>query len=199
MEYQFRSIEHWPGPKTNAGVRRSRWTFKASWSDTVDLLERELRFLGAKNVVIQAFVPADQIRLDGMLRAGATPSEPGVILSFDSKHGPLSYPCDSCLFWKHNVRSIALALEALRSVDRYGVTRRAEQYKGWAKLPAPEREFGSIDEAKEFIELILGNVDWSHPHVVIRCAKAKAHPDISGGSQAMFKKVCKAAEMLNLE
>lgn len=65
----------------------------------------------------------------------------------------LSYPCDSCDNWQHNVRSIALALQALRAVDRYGVTRRAEQYRGWGKLPAPGEMIGftSVAAAKEFI------------------------------------------------
>ena len=35
----------------------------------------------------------------------------------------------------YNLRAIALALAALRAVERYGVTRRQEQYKGWAELP----------------------------------------------------------------
>jgi hypothetical protein len=38
--------------------------------------------------------------------------------------------------WQHNVRAIALGLEALRKVDRYGITRRGEQYAGWKALPA---------------------------------------------------------------
>ena len=31
----------------------------------------------------------------------------------------------------HNLRSIALGLKALRAVDRYGVSRRGEQYAGF--------------------------------------------------------------------
>jgi len=31
---------------------------------------------------------------------------------------------DSCEFWQHNVRPIALRLVALRAVDRYDVTKR---------------------------------------------------------------------------
>lgn len=43
----------------------------------------------------------------------------------------LVYATDACAFWQHNVRSIALGLEALRAVDRYGISRRGEQYAGY--------------------------------------------------------------------
>ena len=114
MDYQFRPIEKWPVEKTPASKRRSRHAFRASWSDTSKLLHRELDHLVAKSVVIQCDLKNGErdIRNDGMLRSSAILNSPGVILSFDSIHGPLSYPCDSCLDWRHNVRSIALALQA---------------------------------------------------------------------------------------
>lgn len=43
----------------------------------------------------------------------------------------LVYATDACEDWRHNVRSIALGLEALRAVDRYGITRKGEQYAGF--------------------------------------------------------------------
>src|SRR5579863_10251967 len=57
-----------------------------------------------------------------MLYAGAKLRTQGIILTFNSKHGPLSYPCDKYSNWQANLRAIALSLEALRAVDRYGVT-----------------------------------------------------------------------------
>jgi hypothetical protein len=122
------------------------------------LLARELRQLGAKNIVVQAAVTDADIRLDGKLRANAYPEHPGVILTFDSKFGPLSYPCDRFTTYQDNLRAIALALEALRKVDRYGVTKRGEQYTGWKAIPAKTggdpgrgheiiREYGSVKAA----------------------------------------------------
>ena len=106
------------------------------WRKTTDLLARELRQLRAKNIVLQMAVTDADIRNDGRVRANASPAHPGVIVTFDSKHGPLSYPCDQFTDWQANVRGVALALEALRKVDRYGVTRRGEQYTGWKQLPS---------------------------------------------------------------
>ena len=68
---------------------------------------------------------------------------PRVVVSFDSCHGPLRYQCDrftttraGTKAWHANVRAIALGLEALRKVDRYGIAGSGEQYRGWTALPA---------------------------------------------------------------
>lgn len=130
------------GPVSGRSAGRRRATFRIGYSDRLSLLESELAKLGAKEIVIQAQFEAKDIRNDGWPRSSARPKGPAVVLSFQSKHGPLSYPCDSYDAWEDNLYAIALALEALRAVDRYGVTKRAEQYKGWAQLP-PAKPSGS--------------------------------------------------------
>jgi hypothetical protein len=203
MEYQFRPLEAWPGERTRV---RKRAQFRAKFSDTVDRLERELHKLGARNVVIQADCDPSEIRLDGMLRSGAKLRGPGVILSFDSKVGPLSYPCDRYLDYQDNLRAIALSLEALRAVDRYGVTRRAEQYRGWAKLPGPGPSANgheSLENAAAFIA--RNSVSYTREEVLsaadlfrdaYRQAAAKLHPDRNGGDDAAFKRLQAAREIL---
>lgn len=199
MAYQFRPIEQWPGQPTRQPKRSQ---FRVNWSKTVELLESELRHLGASNVVIQAFVDAGQIRQDGMLYANARPSRPGVILSFDSKHGPLSYPCDRYDDWRDNVRAIALSLEALRSVDRYGVTKRAEQYKGWAKLPGPvEHPAMNIQDAATLIRQYASGmqdqaIGRSNYEEMYRRACVATHPD-RGGNAEVFKRIQEAKAVID--
>src|SRR5947208_1880483 len=82
----------------------------------------------------QFAVTESDIRLDGRPRARAVASHPGVVLAFDSRHGPLKYAVDTFDRWQDNLRAIALGLEHLRAVDRYGVTRRGEQYTGWRQI-----------------------------------------------------------------
>jgi hypothetical protein len=131
VELIFRPIEQWHGKLT---TNRKRAQFRSSYGSTLGLLDTELRNLQARDVFIQsAFAPND-IRLDGRPRSGSKPSHPGVILTFVSKFGPLQYPCDLFLEWEDNLRAIALSLGHLRVVDRYGVSRRGEQYRGWAQL-----------------------------------------------------------------
>jgi hypothetical protein len=50
--------------------------------------------------------------------------------------------------WQANVRAVTLTLEALRSIDRWGVSRRGQQYTGFLALPPPGGlTFASADDA----------------------------------------------------
>lgn len=187
----FRPIERWPKPMTRF---RQRSRFKASYSQTLDLLDRELWHVGAKQVVLQMALQPSDIRVDGLPRASAKPSHPGVILAFQTKRGPLSFPCDTYDRYEDNLRAIALSLEALRSVDRYGVTGNGEQYRGWERLPPPETHEGwTLEQAQAFIDQVNdGQADWSirvHAENAIRRAEMKTHPDIQGGDAEKFKLV----------
>jgi hypothetical protein len=46
------------------------------------------------------------------------------------------FAVDKFATWQDNLRAIALGLEALRKVDRYGITKNSEQYTGWKQLEA---------------------------------------------------------------
>ena len=132
MTITFRPIDRWPRDFTK-GRRRS--PFKGDYNSTMRLLERELRNAGARDAIVQMALLPSQFRLDGRPYAGAQPSHPGVVLNFTKAEMPLAFPCDTYLTWVENLRAIALALDALRRVERYGVTKHAEQYRGWNALP----------------------------------------------------------------
>jgi hypothetical protein len=134
IEARFVPIDKWPGKRT---IARLDDRFRSNYISTLDLLESELRHLRAKDVVIQAGFTRGQLRNDGWPKAGERPKDPGIVISFESPKGPLSFPCDRYTDFQANMRAIALSLEALRAVDRYGVTRQAEQYRGWQQITAP--------------------------------------------------------------
>lgn len=136
IDARFVPLKSWPGERTPAS-RRQKAQFRATYAKTLELLEAELVHLRAKEIVIQAPFRLDQIRNDGWPRSSAAPNDVGVILSFETRTGPLAFPCDRFQTFDDNMRAIALSLQALRAVDRYGVTRKAEQYTGWKKLPPP--------------------------------------------------------------
>jgi len=152
----FRPLTQWPpGPRTET---KKDGRFKATWVQTLDLLEHELGKLRAKDVVIQIEDPEGikGIRNDGSIRIVSRSyfrSLSGIVLSFESPKGNISMPCDRYEFWQDNLRAIALSLEALRAVDRYGVTRGNEQYRGWAQLPASNGKLTRQD-AIELIALV---------------------------------------------
>lgn len=190
--YEIRSLDvlNWGYPET--GERGSGNQFRADWNDTVALLMFETEILGARTVVLQIDVDPRQIRRDGMLYANAgIGSFPGVKVSFDSTYGPLTYATDAYVSWRANVRAIALALRALRAVDRYGVGHSGEQYRGWAAIgskPATQSDLTMADALLVFKDALRDNppADLSTREAINRAYRAAAkhhHPDVTGNDQ----------------
>jgi hypothetical protein len=211
---QFETISLWPGVLTK---RRERSRFQSTWTATVDLLDRELGMISARKVVCEMAISYTDLRNDGKIRASARPEHPGVILSFETKYGPLRYACDRFDDWQDNVRAIALGLEALRKLDRYGITTRGEQYTGWKALPSgiemPERQMTTEEAAAFLIE--YGEVPMAETPATVedlfdcletpggreviagyyRRAAKRLHPD-SGGDDTLFRRLTEAKELL---
>lgn len=198
IAWHYEPLEKRPAFRT-----RSRSLFKASFSATMALLERELAHLQVRAAVLQLDVDREDFRLDGSLRAHAKHHSPAVALAFSHrKHGELVYPCDTYATWQENMRAIALSLAALRTVDRYGVTSRGEQYTGWARLPAPaaqQGEFRSHQEAFDFLRgvgvAVPNPITPAEVEPVLRAAEFKTHPD-KGGDPDVFKRVQAARRIL---
>jgi hypothetical protein len=125
MRVIFRPLERWD---RRVEAIRPHSPFRAPYQDTIDLLERETRMLGAAQVVVELAISESDLRLDGQPYANTRPRHPGVTVAFKSNHGPLKYTADKFATWTENLRAIALGLEALRKVDRYGVTRGGRRY-----------------------------------------------------------------------
>lgn len=191
IAYEWQPLQNRPKDRWRDASR-----FRAKWSNTMDLLERELGHLSVRTCVVQVDTDRSQFRLDGMLRADARLSTPAVALSFTAKRKALTFPCDTYRDWRDNVRAIALALEALRQIDRYGVTSRGEQYTGWAALPPPAGSFASKADALAFLRKIIGGRADSLPtETALREAEMATHPD-RGGKPDDFKQVQAARKVL---
>ena len=178
MRVIFRPLERWD---RKVDAARPHSPFRAPYQDTIDLLEREARMLGARQVVVELAITESDLRLDGQPYANTRPRHPGVTVAFDSHHGPLKYTADKFATWTENLRAIALGLEALRKVDRYGVTSRGEQYAGWKALPA-----GSSPDVERGRDLI-------QRYGSVTAALKATHPDV-GGDEVDFLAVQAARE-----
>lgn len=188
-------------------IDRSRFT--ASWSSTLEILERELGFLRATKIVMGIDIEERELRLDGGVRANARPQSDGVELAFESRHGPLLYRCDIFTVtsyrsrtqpWQDNVRCIALTLESLRAVDRYGATKSGEQYRGFRALPAGGNGSSHMDreQALALVTEISGIKIVSNQSRIAACrrAKAKTHPDINAGDRTRWDLVEQALDVI---
>lgn len=189
--------------------------FSASWSDTKALLLYELDRLGAVgDAVLMLDITEDDIRLDNSLRANASPASGAVALSVQTKDGPLLITCDRFrrswgqVAWQQNARAIALGLEALRKVRRYGIAEANEQYTGFKALPGevPEQEYLTAEESARFLLDASGLADQGVTYDLLltsgairktayREAAKRLHPD-AGGSGEDFLKLKRVKEVL---
>lgn len=136
IEVLFKPITVWPdGWLTRGWEQRDRSPFSAPHRHTLQQLQTELRQLGTRAASISVDVGERGVRNDGQLRADARAEHPGVILTIDSRqHGTLVYATDRFRTWHDNLRAIVLGLEALRRVERYGISERGQQYAGFKEL-----------------------------------------------------------------
>jgi len=216
IDVRFRPLSQFPRQRTPATKRRAS-PFGIKFEKMLDSLEREMKHLSAKDVVVEADFNEDDIRMDGWPRSSARePRDPGVVLNFLSKHGPLRLPCDAFKNWRDNLRAVALHLEHLRLAALYGVGEYGEQYKGWLRLEAGApiaMDAGmTVEDAARLLAAITlktdpeklpatGPVDAREVDSylsIYRRAAAIAHPDQRGGDRSMWDRLQKAKAVLDV-
>lgn len=134
----------WPEgePRREPG-RRSRSRFgvrgQVSFSEALIELRSELSRLGAANAVITTDLP---VRRDGIpYAATGRVSDPGVAVWFmlPDDRGVAServLACDRWLTHAENMRALALTIEAMRGLDRWGVAGAVSRvFAGFTALP----------------------------------------------------------------
>lgn len=195
--------------------------FSTGWDGTKSLLRGEVDKVAASSsrdweslIVIEVDTDESSIRQDGFMRADRKVRSDGVVVSFESKYGPLRYACNAfygqgwrgLAGWQANVRAVALALGDLRRVDRYGIGRRGEQYVGWKALGsgiAMPASSMTVEEAASWLWNAAGmeadapDVPWDAQLVaqMFRYASKRHHPDV-GGDAAMFDRITQARDLL---
>jgi hypothetical protein len=204
IDARFKPLGAWPRKETPS---RRRAPFKSAYNATLDLLERELRHLGAQQIEIQIDLDRSKIRNDGWPASNARPTSPKVILSFIASRQPGApvrvFPCDRFAYWEDNLRAIALSLEALRKVDRYGVTTSGEQYAGFKQIASTSTTTINAEQASAILSEITGhhrsNI-LSSPDMAkdaIRRAIAFTHPDRNAGDRTAYDRVDAARSVLS--
>lgn len=213
LDLEFVEIDTWPQADTS---ERRNAPFKATWFKTQELLTKELHNISATEVQLWTMHGLGQRRNDGTPRTDRQPSHPGVILTFKRQSWndttkatevvEMRFPCDTFTLWEDNVRAVALALEALRKVDRYGVNP-GSQYTGFRALPPAPNGHTQMtpEQAARFIidncganipaqpKEIIENSDYTD--LLYKLAAKRLHPD-KGGDAMEFQKLEEARRML---
>jgi hypothetical protein len=157
----------WPSgwPRTTA---RESGRFKTELPSALKALKREVELLGGKGLVLSSNYTLGAER----------PADPGVVAYFDLRNQAIAVPCDRWQVLAHNVHAIALTIEAMRGMERWGAKHMiTAMFKGFKALPA--RSGPSCWEVRGVPQTA------SEPEVMAawRRKAVDAHPD-RGGSHA---------------
>ena len=145
---------------------------------TRDQLLAELKLLGAKDVVISSNV---RLRLDGLPYSDQRRlDDPGVAVYFTLRKRPLVMARDAFISVAGNLRSLTLAIEAMRQLERHGGSNMMERaFTGFAALTPP-------DWKKPWREVFGVKAEWTGDITALYREKARArHPDVGGTSTLM--------------
>lgn len=181
----------WPDRQKRTDYSRRRDSkFELELGRARDELLRELKLLGAENVVLSSNVP---LRRDGLPYADTSePKDPGVAVYFERRVGwdsatqrtirkPFVIACDSYRKVKWNFRAVGVTVEALRTIQRHGASEMLEQaFTGFAALPPVQ--------PKKLWWNILGVEEHAGPERIRAAYRELAvihHPDKGGSAERM--------------
>jgi len=141
------------------------------------LLE-ELRLLGASDIVVSSNVPT---RSDGLLHSDPRRlDDPGIAVYFKFKKKQMVMARDGFISVAGNLRSLGLAIEGLRQLERHGGSLMLERaFVGFLALAPPDRK-------KPWREVFGIKTDWNGDLTGLYHEKARIrHPD-AGGSDTLM-------------
>lgn len=177
---------YWPD-----GWPRTTWRkpgpYKVSPGQAIDDLRRELRLLGARQIVVSSNVP---IRGDGVPYAGGMTrryDDPGAAVYFAWKDEQYVIACDR---WHHvwqNVRACGIAVGAMRSLDRTGATEVMRRgFQGFKALPEGQ-DTREEPPPRPWWEVLQVSPDASKAVIdaVYKALARTTHPDAGGSDEAM--------------
>lgn len=180
----------WPDgwKRTPEGKRKNSAAFLVTPDRAVNELFETLVKLGAKSIVMSSHL---QVGARGQLLLGNARQklpDPGVAVYFGRGEKQFVLAQDAFDTALGNCRSIGIALEALRTLERHGGAHLAERaFGGFAALPPPEKPFDWKEElqlvglkAPPLIELAAAEASY-------KALAKSAHPDAGGSPERMAR------------
>ncbi|HEY5054687.1 MAG TPA: hypothetical protein VII58_00915, partial [Acidobacteriaceae bacterium] len=119
----------WPRSKT-----RSYSPFKMEADKSRRKLLDEISMMGGTLPVISTNA---QLGAEGKPRLDDRPNDPGVAVYFERKGKRMVFACDKFHLHRENLHAIALTIEALRGIERWGASEMMERaFLGFKQLAA---------------------------------------------------------------
>lgn len=167
---------------TGRGYRMGQaWTFAAAR----DALLEEVWKHHPSTVVLSSNF---QTGRNGPVEGRRRPSDEGVAIYFQRKGRPYVMACDRYHDAEGNMRSLALALEAMRQLERHGGgTMMDRAYEGFAALPAPKRPHEILG--------VSATASEAEVRAAWRQRIGEVHPD-RGGTQAASAEINAARDAM---
>ncbi len=179
----------WPTGWPRTQYRRDNIRFKVSFARARNDIVNGLRVFGAKDIVISSNVPLRGDGLpyaDGEMQSGVK-RDPGVAVYWTRKSTPFSIACDQWRHVRHNLRSIGLAIEGFRAIERSGASNLLERaFSGFAALPsaivtAPPRDWWVV------LDLRVRPTTLAEAEAAFLRMTREHHPDVGGTHERMVE------------
>lgn len=161
------------------------WTLEGARNELMIELDR----LGVEGAVISS-------NLGGL---NARPDDQGIAVYFGLRGKPMVMAQDAYQRAEENMRSMTLAIEAMRQLERHGGGVMMEKaFTGFEALPAPKKPGQELVMTKDTAREVLGVGDRASDEDIRKrfrlCAK-EAHAD-AGGSDARMRLITQARDVL---
>lgn len=175
----------WPigYPRTQ---HRKQSRFASTLAQSRDELLRQIQLLGGTNVVISSNAV---LRRDGLpLSKQSAVDDSGVAVYFTHNRKSVVMACDKWEEIGENIRAIGLTIEAIRGMDRWGVSQMIERtFDGFKALPAPKATQGIYPQNLDWHSVLnlKGVVTYAAVTEAYKKRIKEAHPD-HGGSNDEF-------------
>lgn len=181
----------WPPsrPQTPRSERKTNHNFKQSFAGARDQCLVEVKRLGGTGTIISSNI---RIKANGFPEAvdwGKIIPEPGIAVYFTRKGKQLCFACDRWSHVQDNMHAIALTIEALRGIARWGTGDMMEAaFLGFKALPGPGESGGSSWWTTLGVPINAAADQVKEAH---RLLVKKHHPD-TGGDPEYFRRVQEA-------
>lgn len=179
--YPLQWPKSWPKTETN---KKEDGRFKQTLAGALNNLKNECTRLGGKNLVLSSNYTLGCER----------PAEPGVVAYFQLEEANIAIPCDRWKLVEHNVQAIALTIEAMRGMERWGAKHMiTAMFTGFKALP----QKGSGMDPYVVLKLPLGKeVTEAEITAAYKRRAKEVHPDVPGGSEEQWREVREAHDLL---